>query len=295
MLKIYTPKEWFQLFRCAEIIIEDDGLIYRGEDYYKNFRQAIGKIDYSVGYIYGEDYNRLSRVPIGSIRQDGAVTKIYGEDYARLTAQPILYIRDNRIYAADEFYKLFPMEAAYIDGSSGSSASYGSGAAVNVRSEEDEPKLSEHPVAKVIFGIWGAGFWGIIGIIFALAVVAFAFWYPFHVMSGGEGAEHARLLIMGLGFGAFMAFFTADNGEKMFEKMMLFTVLGIFAMDVYNTYKSGGITVGEVIVTALLGSIVYSLVVLVPCALLSFILWFIKKTFVKKNKLKNKTGRMEIK
>lgn len=119
MFKIYTPQEWFSIFRCAEIIIEDDGLIYREEDYYKSFRQAIGKIDYSSGYIYGEDYSRLSRIPIGSIKQDGNVTKIYGEDYARLTAQPIFYIRDNRIYSADEFFKVFPMETAYVSSSHG--------------------------------------------------------------------------------------------------------------------------------------------------------------------------------
>lgn len=44
------------------------------------------------------------------------MTLIYGDDYARLMAQPIFYIRDNRIYAADEFFKLFPVEAGYISG-----------------------------------------------------------------------------------------------------------------------------------------------------------------------------------
>ncbi len=115
MLKIYTPQAWYAtLGNYPSVIIEDDGLIYSEEDYYKTFRNPVGKLDAGKGFIYGPDYMKNFAQPIGAIKNRGSVTAIYGPDYVQSFAQPILYIRDNRIYPAEEFFKLFPQEAGFI-------------------------------------------------------------------------------------------------------------------------------------------------------------------------------------
>ncbi len=115
MIKVYTPKAWYALLGNQPcIIIEDDGLIYSEADYYKTLRNPIGKIDGQKGLIYGEDYLKSFPQPIGAIKEKGNVTEIYGPDYLKTFARPILYLRDNRIYSADEFFRLFPQEAGFI-------------------------------------------------------------------------------------------------------------------------------------------------------------------------------------
>ncbi len=298
MFKIYTPQQWFSIFRCAELIIEDDGLVYSEEDYYKSFRQAIGKFDYASGFIYGEDYYRWGAIPIGKIQQEGNVTKIYGEDYTRLSAQPIFYIRDNRIYSADQFYKTFPMEAGYIDGtfagtdkttradSVGSSSSRYTESSYSANSDAS----SEGGIFSILGTILDLGFWGIIGVIFAFALVAFALYAPFYFISGAEGAEYAELVIWSLAFGAFMGFFTMDEKDPgdLFVKMLLYSILAAFGIDVYNTYQNGNFTTGGLILTLIFGAIIYGLVLIVPCVILSFLLWQIKKIFIKKKRKEKK-------
>lgn len=289
MFKIYTPQQWFSMFRCAELIIEDDGLIFNEEDYYKTFRQAIGKFDYDSGYIYGEDYHRWGAIPIGKIQQDGNVTKIYGDDYARLSAQPIFYIRDNRIYSADQFYKTFPMEAGYIDGTfAGTTRASSVGSSSNTYTEYSYSgstgTSSEGGLFSIIGRILDLGFWGIVGVVFVFVLIAFAIYAPFYFMSGAEGTESAQLVICSLAFGAFMSFFTMDEKDPgdLFVKMLMYSILAAFGIDVYNTYQNGNFTKGGLIFALIFGAFIYGLVLVVPCLILSFLLWQIKKLFIKK-------------
>ena len=294
MFKIYTPQQWFSIFRCAEVIIEDDGLIYSEDDYYKTVRQAIGKFDYASGFIYGEDYYRWGAIPIGKIQQEGSVTKIYGEDYTKLSAQPIFYIRDNKIYSADQFYKSFPMEAGYIDGTfggaNGTTRANSAGSGSNIYTESSYSGSDESSESKEKFSIVGTilnlGFWGIIGVIFAFVIVAFALYMPFYIISGAEGAEYAELVIWSLAFGAFMGFFTMNEKDPgdLFVKMLLYSILAAFGIDVYNTYQNGNFTTGGLVITLIFGAFIYGLVLIVPCLILSFLLWQIKKIFIKRKK-----------
>lgn len=294
MIKIHTPSQWYSLFRTAELIIEDDGMIYRDEDQYKSFRQAVGKIDYAAGMIYGEDYFKWGAQPIGAIKKDGDVTRVYGEDYYRSFAQPIFYIRDNRVYSSDEFYKTFPSEAAYISGDFGGSTAQGTTASGNSFTGTDTVSYSggstesesRHPILNFLGWVWDKGFWGFVTVVFGLAIVASALIAPFWIMAGQEGTEMAEMLIMGLGFGAFMAFFTAQSWEEMVIKTILFSILGIFALDVSNAYKEGDLEVVELILAAIFGIFIYGLTVLVPSVIIGSILWFIKRPFVKKKKEK---------
>ena len=115
MFKIYTPDSWYSYFKTPSLIVADDGLIYAEDQYHSIGKTAIGKFDYRSGYIYGEDYSRLTRSAIGAIRNSGNITKIFGSDYADIFASPIFYIRDNKIYSAEEFFKVFPKESGYIE------------------------------------------------------------------------------------------------------------------------------------------------------------------------------------
>lgn len=298
MIKVYTPSQWYSLFQCASVIIEDDGMIYRDEDQYKSFRQAIGKIDYAAGMIYGDDYHRLSAQPIGCIKKEGDITKIYGTDYYRLSAQPILYIRDNRVYSADEFYKSFPSEAAFIGGEFGGNAGQsidstsstyaGSGTSDYGSSTGDE---SGNPIVNFIGRILDLGFWGIIGIVFAVVLLIFAVVFPFQVMSGQQGEDMAQMLIMGLAFGGVMAFISANNWEKMVFRTIVFSIVGIFVLDAINAYNNGNLEVVELVISAVFGIFLYGLVVLVPGSIIGTVLWLIKRPFIKKKEKSKETQK----
>lgn len=289
MIKVYTPSQWYSLFQCASLIIEDDGMIYKDEDYYKSFRQAIGKIDYAAGMIYGDDYHRVSAQPIGCIKKEGDITKIYGTDYYRLSAQPILYIRDNRVYSADEFYKLFPSEAAFIGGEFGGSATQGvdftsttySGSSTSDYSSSSGGE-SGNLITNFIGSILDLGFWGIVGVVFAVVLLVFALIFPFRVMAGLEGADMAEMLIMSLAFGGLMAFVTAKRWEEMVFRTILFSILGIFVLDATSAYNDGDLETVDLIVAAVFGFFIYGIAVLVPGLILGTVLWFIKRPFIKK-------------
>ncbi len=281
MIKIYTPSQWYSLFQCPSIIIDDDGMIYKDEDYYKSFRQAVGKIDYDQGKIFGEDYYRSFAQPIGSIQNDGAVTKIYGPDYHRTFAQPILYIRDNRIYAADEFYKIFPSEVAFIRGDSGGTTTSGGRTSDNA---DTERKKSDNEDAS------GSCLGWFVGIVVVVILIAAAFLMPYWILSGDQGADMMQMLIMGLGFGGLIAFFTAKDWEQMVIRTILFAILGIFALDVASAYKEGDLKTIDLVIAAFFGIILYGLTAAVPGVILGTILWFIKRPFIKKRKQNNKKG-----
>lgn len=115
-MKIYDSKNYFApLFRYPCIIIEDDGYIYKEEDLLKPFPQPIGKIEWETGKIFGGDYYKMFREPIGLIKQCGNVTMIYGKEYYHFLEQPIGYIKDRKYYTAEDYFRLFGTPTFYIE------------------------------------------------------------------------------------------------------------------------------------------------------------------------------------
>lgn len=308
MYKIYTPNEWYTTFGCASLIIEDDGFIYNGEDYNGIMPVPIGKIDYAKGLIFDKSYQDYMPRAIGSIEDKGDVKVIYGEDFREIMPKPLLYIQNNRIYTAEEFYSITPSVSGYVSGGNNSVQSYTSSSSTyssstssagssgtSSKSGSYEGDVEEGPIAKFFGAIFDLGFWGIIGVIFGLVIIAFMLYIPFHVMGGGEGAEYAQLLITALGFGAIIAFFMAQDVVEMFVRMLMWSMIGVFVLDVFNTYQNGNFTTGGLILTLIFGVILYGLVLLVPCAVLSFCLWQIKKLFIKKESVEAKDSEKEKK
>ena len=203
----------------------------------------------------------------------------------------------DRIYAADEFYKTFPSEAAFISGAFGRSTTSSSKASDSSYSGSEtihyEGATSDDeggPISKFIGKIWDLGFWGLIGVVFLGVVLIFAVVFPFQVLSGQEGADMAQMMIMGLGFGGLVAFFTAKDWAEMVIRTILFSILGIFALDVSSAYQRNDLKMMELILAAVFGVFLYGLMVLVPGIILGSILWFIKRPFIKKKETDSDEG-----
>ena len=165
MFEIHTPKSWYSVFTYPEIIVDDDGLIYNSADYHKLLRNPIGKIDYTSGYIYGEDYCKLMPSPIGCIKRDGNVTMIFDGNYNRLNATPILYIKGNEIYSYDEYHKLFSTPSSYIKENTAKGSGNINFRAYNNSDNFVENKKSENSVVRKILAA------------FAMVFVSIAFVY----------------------------------------------------------------------------------------------------------------------
>lgn len=112
MMKIYTPKEWLSAFQeCPSLIIDDKGLIWAGDEYYKIlFGEPSGKIDFEKGYIYGEDYAKLMATPIGILEKVNDVIKVYDYQKGRFSA-PVLYIENDKIYTPEQYGSIFGSDA----------------------------------------------------------------------------------------------------------------------------------------------------------------------------------------
>lgn len=128
MMQIYTPKQWYSLFDCPSLIIDDQGLIWAADEYYKLlFSSPSGKIDYSAGKIYGKDLGHgMFSEPIGYLETKNGVTSIMDAKQGFFSA-PILYIKDNKIYTSEEYCSIFGAPSGYVKENTSSSSSYGGG------------------------------------------------------------------------------------------------------------------------------------------------------------------------
>ena len=53
MLQFYTPKQWYSLFQCPSLIIDDEGKIWKADEYFAIISGApVGRVDYARGCIY---------------------------------------------------------------------------------------------------------------------------------------------------------------------------------------------------------------------------------------------------
>lgn len=161
MMKIYTPKEWLSVFRgCPSLIIDDKGLIWAGDEYYKIlFGEPSGKIDFEKGYIYGEDYAKLMATPIGILEKVNDLIKVYDYQKGRFSA-PILYIQNDKIYTPEQWTSIFDIPGGYIekDLSSGGKSGVGSssGGKSGAGSSSAEETDSGHtPMSGFVFAELG--------------------------------------------------------------------------------------------------------------------------------------------
>lgn len=115
MIKIYTPKEWSSVFDCPGLMIDDDGLIWKADEYYKLlFGEPCGRIDYAAGKIYGADMGHgMMAQPIACMEEKNGVTEIRDAKAGYFSA-PILYLKDGKIYTPDQYFAVFDCPGAYI-------------------------------------------------------------------------------------------------------------------------------------------------------------------------------------
>ena len=116
MLQFYTPNEWYSLFQCPSLIVDDMGKIWKADDYYKIISGApVGRVDYARGCIYGEDlgYGPLAAAPIAYLETKNGVIQVL-DGKKGLFSAPILYIKDNKVYTPERYTALFDAPSGYI-------------------------------------------------------------------------------------------------------------------------------------------------------------------------------------
>lgn len=116
MIEFYTPKEWYSLFQCPNLIIDDEGKIWKANDYYTIISGTpVGRVDYARGCIYGEDlgYGPLAAAPIAYLETKNGVTQVLDGKKGIFSA-PILYIKDDKVYTPEQYTALFDAPSGYI-------------------------------------------------------------------------------------------------------------------------------------------------------------------------------------
>ena len=116
MIKIYTSANWMSVFDAPSVIIDDDGLIYKEDEYYNLSKTACGRVDTKTGYIYGKGHYSKLTAPVGLIKKGPDCIEIYGDDYASITAAPMYYVHGNAVYTAEGYGKIFRAAEGYIKG-----------------------------------------------------------------------------------------------------------------------------------------------------------------------------------
>lgn len=114
-MKFYTPKEWYSLFECPSLIIDDEGKIWAADAYYKIlFGEPSGRIDYAGGKIYGKDlgYGIFSE-PIAYLETKNGVTRVLDAKKG-LFSSPILYIQNDKVYTPEQWTSIFDSPSGYI-------------------------------------------------------------------------------------------------------------------------------------------------------------------------------------
>lgn len=115
MLQFYTPKEWYSLFNCPSLIVDNDGKIWRADEYYKIlFGEPSGRVDYAKGKIYGKDLGYgLMAEPIAYLETKNGVMEVRDAQKGLFSA-PILYIKDDKVYTPERFFSLFDSPNGFI-------------------------------------------------------------------------------------------------------------------------------------------------------------------------------------
>ena len=132
MIQFYTPSQWYSLFGCPNLMIDDEGKIWSADAYYKLlFGEPSGRIDYAGGKIYGKDlgYGMMAE-PIGYLETKNGVTEIR-DARAGLFSAPILYIKDGKVYTPEQFTAVFDAPSGFLkkepEGNGGVASGTGTG------------------------------------------------------------------------------------------------------------------------------------------------------------------------
>lgn len=274
MLEIYTPEEWrATFFQFSSITVDDEGLIYNSDDYHRKLiRNPVGKIDYSSGFIYGEDYLNLMRTPIGKIQQDGDVTMIFGEDYHSLSPTPILYIRDNEVYSYEQYHKLFPTPSYYIKSDSANNSSSTNPAKSNTinnlaGNEEKTPGVFSElfELLKPLLIVLGVGALGV-----------YILWYTM-----GD-SEYMPMLLIAIAVGFVSALIIVKNNSIF--SCVLYTEIGsviTFWCGVIGIDYSSIDDILDHVISILLEPLLIVPMMAVPSIIVGLIAYLIKKLFGK--------------
>ena len=115
MLKFYTPKEWYALFDCPSLIIDDEGKIWSADNYYKVlFGEPSGRVDYAGGKIYGKDLGYgMMAAPIAYLETKNGVTRVMDAKKG-IASAPILYIQNAKVYTPEQWTSLFDAPGGHI-------------------------------------------------------------------------------------------------------------------------------------------------------------------------------------
>lgn len=214
----------------------------------------MGKIDFASGLVYGEDYDRVSKQPIGKVdRRNDGVTQIYGPDYYRLSARPILYIRENRIYDAEDLYKLFPNERGIIEETPPEPP---------VTPKKREQK-DDHKGRKILFAVFV--------VVFMVAATIWVF----------TDVDYALPTVIMSVVGMVLALIFSKSYPGCAATICCTYSVLMFIYDYISTTSHKTIGTGEMIFSILLYPILAALTFLIPSLALGGLVWLIKGRFVK--------------
>ena len=266
MFTIYTPKAWRSIFGYPSLYIEDNGLIFSEKDYHKNSRNPVGKIDYASGLVYGEDYHRVSKQPIGKVdRRNDGVTQIYGPDYYRLSARPILYIRENRIYDAEDFYKLFPQEKGFIEETPPKPPVTPPQPPVKAKKREQK---DDHKGRKILFAVFI--------VVFMVAATIWVF----------TDVDYALPTVIMSVVGMVLALIFSKSYPGCAATICCTYGVLMFIYDYISTTSHKTIGAGEMIFSIVLYPILAGLTFLIPSLALGGLVWLVQRPFLEKKEEK---------
>lgn len=127
MKKLYTKDQWNSLIPYPQLIIDDDGKVYKPEDFGINFRhRPIARVDYSSGQVCSVD--EFPNRTLCYFDRVGGETRVYKERGAFIS--PFMYIKSNGDVYSSENYAFgtpFAHLEEYNPGTSSGGSTGGSG------------------------------------------------------------------------------------------------------------------------------------------------------------------------
>lgn len=211
--------------------------------------------------IYGEDYYRGYKQPVGKLeRRSDGVIQIYGPDYYRLGARPILYIRENRIYSADDFYKLFPQEKGFIKETPPQPLETPPQPPVPPKKREQK---DDHKGRKILFAVFV--------VVFMVAATIWVF----------TDVDYALPTVIMSVVGMVLALIFSKSYPGCAATICCTYSVLMFIYDYISTTSHKTIGTGEMIFSILLYPILAALTFLIPSLALGGLVWLIKGRFVK--------------
>lgn len=218
-MKFYTPEQWYSLFDCPSLVIDDQGLIWEADDYYKILSGSpSGKIDFSAGIIYGKGLGYdLFEAPIAYLTEKNGITEVQDAKQGVFSA-PILYIKDHKVYTPDAYCAIFDAPGGFI------------------RVEKKSPAASSGQAGAGVSGVTASGLGSTVLKIGGAALAAYC------VLIGVANALPVWLSILlgialvgGLGY---MGWFSRNQAMRKTFRLAFWAVLAWFVLAAIIIIKS---------------------------------------------------------